>query len=561
MVNPNLLKKLENTKEANDNTKRLFQLIYREQKQDQNEDDDIPKIRVSEIISKMSFYYEKIRNTVDYKEEYLLRKNAVERILKRQIVIHGALASKEISNEEIAKHLITELIRAGYLPNNQIPEDKINEIAPVIGKYVNLKNKFLEYCKKDDNSDNEKLMKEKNQIVNWIIGVAASDLEERLSPNKVAKHVVKSMFETLSAKIKLPKDSPYEKDKDIQIFISIHRNYLKFDEGMLGFILLKYYNSTWNEADQAAIEKIARNIQKLSLAVEYQLNHPLTKQIDRIVSRYNVFYSFLVDVIAENPVLVYDNLKNDPKAFPRDIKKICEKRYSQATSKLWRAAVRSIIYIFLTKSVFAVALEVPAIKLFGEQLNMVALGINISFPAMLLFLVVLFTKMPSDENTTKIITGIEEIIYKKPEEMESITLREPLPRSFSMNFVFSFLYTITFFFSIGFIVWALSKVGFNWVSITIFLFFLAFVSFFSVRIRKGAKELIIVTPKERLWNLMLDFFYVPIIASGKWMSERFSRINVFVFILDFIIEAPFKVFVEIAEDWTKYVRERKEDLE
>jgi len=30
--------------------------------------------------------------------------------------------------------------------------------------------------------------------------------------------------------------------------------------------------------------------------------------------------------------------------------------------------------------------------------------------------------------------------------------------------------------------------------------------------------------------------------------------------LDFIIEAPFKIFVDIAEQWTKYVRERKEDI-
>jgi hypothetical protein len=37
-------------------------------------------------------------------------------------------------------------------------------------------------------------------------------------------------------------------------------------------------------------------------------------------------------------------------------------------------------------------------------------------------------------------------------------------------------------------------------------------------------------------------------------------VNVFVFILDFIIEAPFKIFVEITEEWTKYVKERKDDI-
>jgi len=53
---------------------------------------------------------------------------------------------------------------------------------------------------------------------------------------------------------------------------------------------------------------------------------------------------------------------------------------------------------------------------------------------------------------------------------------------------------------------------------------------------------------------------VPIISVGKWLSEKFSQVNIFVFILDFIIEAPFKIIIEITEDWAKYVKERKDDI-
>jgi hypothetical protein len=53
---------------------------------------------------------------------------------------------------------------------------------------------------------------------------------------------------------------------------------------------------------------------------------------------------------------------------------------------------------------------------------------------------------------------------------------------------------------------------------------------------------------------------VPIVAVGKLLSENFSRLNVMVLVLDFIIEAPFKLVVQIAEEWTKYVRERKDDI-
>jgi hypothetical protein len=51
-----------------------------------------------------------------------------------------------------------------------------------------------------------------------------------------------------------------ENDKNIQIYVSIFRNYLKFDKTMLSFILFKYYNSEWWNPKEEDISKIASNI-------------------------------------------------------------------------------------------------------------------------------------------------------------------------------------------------------------------------------------------------------------------------------------------------------------
>jgi hypothetical protein len=72
--------------------------------------------------------------------------------------------------------------------------------------------------------------------------------------------------------------------------------------------------------------------------------------------------------------------------------------------------------------------------------------------------------------------------------------------------------------------------------------------------------LTVIEAKENILTLLSDFFYTPILAVGKWLSENFSRINVFIFVLDFIIEAPFKVFVEITDEWSKYVKERRDEI-
>lgn len=546
---------------ATENTKKLFQAVYLEQNKPEDKD-DTPKIKVSSIISKMSFYYEKIRNSVDYKEEHLLRKNAILRILKRQILIQGAIY--EFKSVEISKQLLVELIRAGYLPNNSLLETKFEEIGLVIDKYIKLRKHALLKLKSDHKFNIGKGAKNyqdlKNDLSQWIIALAACDIEERLGRSGVTQMVISNMFEILNSLVTLPADSPFAKDKEIQLYVSIHRSLLKFDRDMVSFIVFKFFNGNWAEAREEEIKIIGTNILVLRQAIVDQIDHPLEAKINIIVSKYALFYSILTGVISDDPVSVYDGFKNDPKAFPRQIKKECVDRYKKVKKKLWRAGIRSIIYIFLTKSVFAVILEIPASTFLGEVINPVSLAINIIFPAALLFVVILFTKMPGDANTAKIVEGVNELVFVDKQRKDPINLRQPVKRKRLMNTIFGIIYAFMFFLSLYFIVRTLSSVNFTWVSIVIFLFFLAFVSFFSFRIRKSVKEMIIVEPKENFFTLIMDFFYTPIVGVGKWMSEKFSRINVFVFILDFIIEAPFKIFVEVAEEWTKYVKERKEEI-
>jgi hypothetical protein len=531
--------------------KKLFQAVYAEQKtKDQVIDDDAPKIKVSTLISKMAFFYEKIRNSVDYNEEHLLRKNAIERILKRQIIIEGAVRS--VNSVEIARHLLTELIRADYLPNNKIPETKIDEVAAIINRYLKLRFYALRLHKID--------FQQKQDLTNWILAIAAAEIEQSLGTRAVIDLTVRYMYEVILKNIELPEGSPYEKDKEIQVFLGVHRSFLKFDDDMLSFILFKYFNGQWTEADDEQIKAVAANIFTLKEKIAEQLNHPLQKPLDRIISRYTVFFTILLDVIEEDPVAAYNYIKNDPKAWPRAIKRVCAKRYRLTKAKLWRAGVRSIIYIFLTKMVLAVILEVPVAHWLGEAANPLSLAINVGFPPFLLFLIILFTKLPQDDNTAKIIEGINEIIFVGHERKKPFVLRPPAKRSSKMHTIFTFIYAATFLVSFGFVVWVLRRLHFNIISIIIFLFFLTLVSFFSIRIRKSTRELIVVEPKESILSLLADFFYTPILEVGKWLSEKFSRINVFIFILDFIIEAPFKVFVEIADEWSKYVKERREEI-
>src|SRR3990172_9153579 len=91
-----------------------------------NEESD-QMVRVSEALGGLVYIYERIRNVIEYKGEDVLRRASIERMIKRLLWERPRQDSKRV-----AEALIKELIWSRYLPNNKIPNIKINEVAQII---------------------------------------------------------------------------------------------------------------------------------------------------------------------------------------------------------------------------------------------------------------------------------------------------------------------------------------------------------------------------------------------------------------------------------------------
>ena len=74
-------------------------------------------------------------------------------------------------------------------------------------------------------------------------------------------------------------------------------------------------------------------------------------------------------------------------------------------------------------------------------------------------------------------------------------------------------------------------------------------------------EYVVVGRVERFTTVIVDFFSLPILRAGQWLSRSISRINIFIFLFDFIIEAPFKIFLNVMEEWFAYMKEKREELQ
>jgi len=66
--------------------------------------------------------------------------------------------------------------------------------------------------------------------------------------------------------------------------------------------------------------------------------------------------------------------------------------------------------------------------------------------------------------------------------------------------------------------------------------------------------------KESFFSPFVDFFFMPILSIGKFLSSEISKINILIFFFDFILEAPFKLIFEIFEEWISFVKHKKEEI-
>ncbi|MBT4121869.1 hypothetical protein HOE31_02885 [bacterium] len=501
----------------------------------------LSRIKVDSFASKIAFIYEKIRNAIDYKEEHLLRKNAIDRVLWRRLNL-------KFSTDNIGNSLIKELIRAGYLENNLIPASKSEEVESIINKYIQI----IELGSiKRRTTAGVKMFK-------WLVSICACEVEEALAPPLESKALVEFAYFSIGKEVKIIDKKLSDKEKQLQILIALNRSLVKSDKAMLNYYVWKYYNPNWRNATKNDVMQVAKKINTLKKVINEQLTYYLSERLLRVFRKYAVVFQVMKEIIIKHPKEA-EAIFNNPEDLEFHVRTTCEKMYKKAKTKLRRSIFRVIIYIFLTKMLLVLLLELPYEKYVAESVIMLPLIVNAVFPPFLMFLIGLFIWVPSKKNTKR-INYVAQVLVNKGQLKSTEGVGGVVKRSPFNSAVFIILYLILFSLSFGGILMVLSKLQFTWVSMVIFLLFLSLVSFFGIKLRMGVRELVIIDKKENIFASLLNLISLPFLRAGYWLSVKFQKINLLVFFFDFIIEAPFKIFIEVIEDWIAYLKEKKEEI-
>ncbi len=493
---------------------------------------------VSETISAAASIYEKLRNVLEYEEEHLLRRNAIRRVLKRRI-------GDNTDANALAKDLVTELIWARYLPNASLPVSVVGEIADVLAKY----NPLIQATA---------VAHDPSYAYSWILDIMTNEVEGKLVPPTREDALASFMFRIIAEHIEWQKGSVPEAERELQLYLAVYRTLLKADIARLRSRVFFLYHPQWKktQSDEYA-RTVADDLDQVITTVDGQVKHPIAEQLSRQVGRYAVLFNVLFDVAAKEPD-EFLSLAADTNSLDSAVKKAASARIKKFSSRKRNRVFRAIAFLFFTKMLLAIAIELPYDLLVSHTTTMLPLVVNVIFPPFLLAAIAL-TSGVSLKHVKEIQKGVRAIVYHSGELKLIFKVKKPWSQG-TLAVVFAVLYVATFLVTFGLIGGLLLTLGFNAVSMIIFLLFLSLVTFFGIRIRQSCKEVIVPSSRGSIIGSLIDIFTLPILRAGRWISLRTPRINVFLFFMDFIIEAPFKMAIEVIESWLAFVREKKEEV-
>ena len=491
-------------------------------------------INVNKITERAGTLYEKLRYLVDYKEDPHIRRSAIERIIKRKILLERA--------DGIGLSLVQELISGGYLPNNSIADSVIREIEAIVHKYKLLEHFFPLSFKQEPST---------RKI---LVSLLSTEIENFFYPNEEDNYVADAFYLTMFDYVRVNSGISDEANK-VQILVACYRALLNTDDETLLYKLWLKSNPLWlNPLNEVEIEVIAKKSPMIISGIREALIIPLSFRIIPKLSNYAIYFGLIHEIVraygAES-----DRIFRDEILRSQFVENFLKTNYKRQYDRARGAAMRAIVYIFLTKVLLALSLEVTYQIFILNTAEYIPIATNIIFHPLLLLFMTFSVRPIGKKNTDLIIEGVQKIITGEGIRMIQVSTKN----TGFFNTAFYTLYFMMFLIIFGGIVAVLQKVNFSSVSILLFICFIALVSYFALRIRHSANKWK-VRGDDRTASMVFNLFTLPIIRAGKWLSRKFSSINLFAFVLDFIIETPFKLLLHFSDSFMFFLREKQDDV-
>ncbi len=491
---------------------------------------------VPTVGSKVSTAYEQLRNASEYAEDDLLEQRAIRRYLKRVLSFHTKSETKNLASE-----LVTELTQSEYLKNDYTPVSDIDDIAHHIDRYYGTYWKYTEH---------EHRPAKRAKFQDWILDILSVRCEQTLSSHIRQLLFAHFAFSYIHDKIDIKKlirdhEKISKDDYPIVLYIAIHRSLLKSDNSTIRAALLdSYRKDVHNIEDFEAFNK----------TIDELFETKTVAHVARVVGRNGAVLRFIYTGFfrAEAPMTA-SSLKSED-ALEHGMRQHISHEYSEINKKLDRGILKSVAFLFVTKTIVGVTVEVPYDYWIYGQIIWLPLILNLFFPSIFIAISRLALSTPDARNTDALVDQTNSMLFFGGHAPEIKMPKES--RSTGFNAAYAVMFMIMF----AGLTYVLYLLHFNFVQGAIFFIFLSTASFLSFRLSRIIQEAEAVHANQSTLSLLRDVLYMPFIYVGQQISYRYSKVNIVALVLDILIELPLKSILRLVRQWTQFLSSKKDEM-
>lgn len=500
-----------------------------------------PLLEVDDTGSRLSSLYERVRQVVDYKEEHLVLRSIILRVLKRRV--------NSGQTEKFGEGLVKELTLSGYVTNKTVPVRALAAIDQTVARYMFLVQK----------AETWKLYSETLPDANALWALAATEIEMIVVPHYTESGLVEYAVAIFKSRTDVAEKFTYHDPAalDVALTIAAHRVILKADTIAVADRLLQLYIPDWQELTTTDLSRRHQEMTTTFAHIHGWLNDENSEELQRHLNQFAIAVEVLDGALQASTATELTQLRHSPVMLHERVVKQYQKLLKKVTNTFRGSVIRAGLYILLTKALLGLLIEVPLELVLFSHVVPIPLVLNTIIPPSLLFMLLL-TPGVLRKNQEKVVSEVESITYdgRSFGSQEKVFQLQPESDSAMMPIFYLMLY-IAYGAILGGIGWVLNLLDFTIISGFFFYLFVSVVIYFSVRI-SAKRRAIVRLPVKR--NIFMGLVLMPFLTLGKFINSTFSQFNLFTLTLDLLLEAPFKSLIEIFASWRRFVDAKNNEL-
>jgi len=271
--------------------------------------DDISALSVSQTVSFFALVYEKVRNAVEYRDDHLILRAAIERILRRRFSLNP-------DGRGEAENLLRELLWARYFANGVLGAEDIVIIQSLINKYLLLRRQLV-----IGREGESRIFLDK-----FLMDFITCEIEETLKPESaiVQSNLSSFIFQVLRKKIKI--EGLKEDQKDAYFLVAIEKVFGKSDRSYLRYHLFTTFYKTLAEHSEKELSSMMTKIPAIFKKIDDMVTNPYVDNITKFVRKQMPPFLILFALINSKPDELQEILTNRERLWT-EIDLTCRDKY------------------------------------------------------------------------------------------------------------------------------------------------------------------------------------------------------------------------------------------